>query len=178
MPGSVTSTAPATCTLSGAGGRHGSRVAVTGTATASACPQGRPELGGRPRPPRDQPRDARQRHGPPETYPGVVPHPDFWTTLDHIDAARHGAQHNAFVDCIFVPGVVHQDTIRRLAAAIPDPLNVVAGLANTIDAPTLSGHRRRTRSAASLACRSAHELHDLVRQVEATSIRREGGATV
>jgi 2-methylisocitrate lyase-like PEP mutase family enzyme len=40
-------------------------------------------------------------------------------------------------DCIFVPGVVEPDTIRRLAAAIPGPLNVVAGLANTIDAPAL-----------------------------------------
>ena len=40
-------------------------------------------------------------------------------------------------DCVFVPGVVEEDTIRRLAAAIPGPLNVVAGLANTIDAPTL-----------------------------------------
>jgi 2-methylisocitrate lyase-like PEP mutase family enzyme len=43
----------------------------------------------------------------------------------------------AGADCIFVPGVVEQDTIRRLAAAIPGPLNVVAGLANLIDAPTL-----------------------------------------
>jgi 2-methylisocitrate lyase-like PEP mutase family enzyme len=44
---------------------------------------------------------------------------------------------DAGADCIFVPGVVEQDTIRRLVAAIPGPLNVVAGLANTIDAPTL-----------------------------------------
>jgi len=44
---------------------------------------------------------------------------------------------NAGADCIFVPGVVEADTIRRLAAAIPGPLNVVAGLANTMDAPTL-----------------------------------------
>jgi len=43
----------------------------------------------------------------------------------------------AGADCIFVPGVVEEDTIRRLAAAIPGPLNVVAGLASTIDAPTL-----------------------------------------
>jgi 2-methylisocitrate lyase-like PEP mutase family enzyme len=43
----------------------------------------------------------------------------------------------AGADCVFVPGVVEADTIRRLAAAIPGPLNVVAGLANTIDAPTL-----------------------------------------
>lgn len=43
----------------------------------------------------------------------------------------------AGADCIFVPGVVDLDTIRRLAVAIPGPFNVVAGLANTIDAPTL-----------------------------------------
>ncbi|HEX2805543.1 MAG TPA: isocitrate lyase/phosphoenolpyruvate mutase family protein [Kineosporiaceae bacterium] len=43
----------------------------------------------------------------------------------------------AGADCVFVPGVVDEDTIRRLAAAIPGPLNVVAGLANIIDAPTL-----------------------------------------
>jgi 2-methylisocitrate lyase-like PEP mutase family enzyme len=43
----------------------------------------------------------------------------------------------AGADCIFVPGVVEEHTIRRLAAAIPGPLNVVAGLANVIDARTL-----------------------------------------
>jgi 2-methylisocitrate lyase-like PEP mutase family enzyme len=43
----------------------------------------------------------------------------------------------AGADCVFVPGVVEEDTIRRLAAAIPGPLNVVAGLANLVDAPTL-----------------------------------------
>ena len=43
----------------------------------------------------------------------------------------------AGADCVFVPGVVEEDTIRRLAAAIPGPLNVVAGLSNVIDAPTL-----------------------------------------
>lgn len=43
----------------------------------------------------------------------------------------------AGADCIFVPGVVEGDTIRRLATAIPGPLNVVAGLTNTIDARTL-----------------------------------------
>jgi 2-methylisocitrate lyase-like PEP mutase family enzyme len=36
-----------------------------------------------------------------------------------------------------VLGVVEEDTIRRLAHAIPGPLNVVAGLASTTDAPTL-----------------------------------------
>ena len=44
---------------------------------------------------------------------------------------------DAGADCVFVPGVVDEDTIRRLAEAVPAPLNVVAGLANTIDAPTL-----------------------------------------
>ncbi len=44
---------------------------------------------------------------------------------------------DAGADCVFVPGVVEEDTIRRLAVAIPGPLNVVAGLANTIDATTL-----------------------------------------
>jgi 2-methylisocitrate lyase-like PEP mutase family enzyme len=43
----------------------------------------------------------------------------------------------AGADCVFVPGVVEADTIRRLAAAIPGPMNVVAGLANAIDAPML-----------------------------------------
>jgi 2-methylisocitrate lyase-like PEP mutase family enzyme len=43
----------------------------------------------------------------------------------------------AGADCIFVPGVVEEDAIRRLADAVPGPLNIVAGLANTIDAPTL-----------------------------------------
>jgi 2-methylisocitrate lyase-like PEP mutase family enzyme len=43
----------------------------------------------------------------------------------------------AGADCVFVPGVVDEDTIGRLATAIPGPLNVVAGLANVIDAPTL-----------------------------------------
>jgi 2-methylisocitrate lyase-like PEP mutase family enzyme len=44
---------------------------------------------------------------------------------------------DAGADCIFVPGVVEEDTIRRLAAEIPGPMNIVAGLANTIDVPTL-----------------------------------------
>ena len=43
----------------------------------------------------------------------------------------------AGADCVFVPRAVQEDTIRRLAEAIPGPLNVVAGLANLIDAPTL-----------------------------------------
>lgn len=44
---------------------------------------------------------------------------------------------DAGADCVFVPAVPDAETIRRLAAAIPGPLNIVAGLANTIDAPTL-----------------------------------------
>lgn len=44
---------------------------------------------------------------------------------------------DAGADCIFVPGVVEAEAIRRLAAAIPGPLNIVAGLANMLDAPTL-----------------------------------------
>jgi 2-methylisocitrate lyase-like PEP mutase family enzyme len=43
----------------------------------------------------------------------------------------------AGADCVFVPGLVEDETIRRLAAVIPGPLNVVAGLASTTDAPTL-----------------------------------------
>jgi 2-methylisocitrate lyase-like PEP mutase family enzyme len=45
---------------------------------------------------------------------------------------------DAGADCIFVPGVNDEDTVRRLATEIPAPLNIVAGLsANIIDAPTL-----------------------------------------
>lgn len=44
----------------------------------------------------------------------------------------------AGADCIFVPGVGDEDTIRRLAAELPVPLNVVAGLhPNIVDAPAL-----------------------------------------
>ena len=35
---------------------------------------------------------------------------------------------DAGADCVFVPGVDDEDTIRRLVEAIPAPLNVVAGL--------------------------------------------------
>jgi len=74
----------------------------------------------------------------------------------------------AGADCVFVPGVVEEDTIRRLAAAIPGPLNVVAGLANTIDAPTLFslGVKRVSlggsvaRAALSLVERAGRELLD------------------
>ena len=74
----------------------------------------------------------------------------------------------AGADCIFVPGVVQEDTIRRLAAAIPGPLNVVAGLANLIDAPTLFslGVKRVSlggslaRAALSMVERAGRELLD------------------
>ena len=48
---------------------------------------------------------------------------------------------NAFLeagaDCVFVPGVVEEEDVRRLVAAVPAPLNIVAGLASLTDAPTL-----------------------------------------
>ncbi len=44
----------------------------------------------------------------------------------------------AGADCVFVPGVNDEETIRRLAAEIPAPLNIVAGLAaHVIPAPVL-----------------------------------------
>lgn len=46
---------------------------------------------------------------------------------------------SAGADCVFVPGVVEEDEIRRLAQAIPGPLNIVAGLASSTDARTLFG---------------------------------------
>lgn len=52
-----------------------------------------------------------------------------------IDRARRYL--DAGADCVFVPGVKDAETIERLAEAIPGPLNIVAGLASTIDAPTL-----------------------------------------
>lgn len=45
----------------------------------------------------------------------------------------------AGADCVFVPGVADEEEIRRLAAAVPAPLNIVAGLASTTDARTLFG---------------------------------------
>ena len=74
----------------------------------------------------------------------------------------------AGADCIFVPGVVDEGTIRRLAAAIPGPLNVVAGLANAIDAPTLfslgvtrvSLGGSLARAALSMVERAGRELMD------------------
>ena len=67
-----------------------------------------------------------------DTYFAGTPGDVFAETVER--ATRYV---DAGADCVFVPGVVEADTIRRLAAAIPGPLNVVAGLANTIDAPTL-----------------------------------------
>jgi 2-methylisocitrate lyase-like PEP mutase family enzyme len=74
----------------------------------------------------------------------------------------------AGADCVFVPGVVEDDTIRRLAAAIPGPLNVVAGLASSTDAPTLFslGVQRVSlggsvaRAALSMVERAGRELLD------------------
>jgi 2-methylisocitrate lyase-like PEP mutase family enzyme len=43
----------------------------------------------------------------------------------------------AGADCVFVPGVVEEDDIRRLVEAVPSPLNIVAGLASSTDARTL-----------------------------------------
>ncbi|MDN5765156.1 MAG: isocitrate lyase/phosphoenolpyruvate mutase family protein [Humibacillus sp.] len=67
-----------------------------------------------------------------DTYFGGTSHDPFSETIER--AFRYL---DAGADCVFVPGVVEEGTIRRLAVAIPGPLNVVAGLANVIDAPTL-----------------------------------------
>ena len=67
-----------------------------------------------------------------DTYFAGVPGDVFAETVE-----RAHRYLDAGADCVFVPGVVEEETIRRLADAIPGPLNVVAGLANTIDAPTL-----------------------------------------
>ena len=73
----------------------------------------------------------------------------------------------AGADCNFVPGVDDADTIQRLAAEIPAPLNVVAGLTATLlDAPTLFslGVKRVSlggslaRAALSLVERAGREL--------------------
>jgi 2-methylisocitrate lyase-like PEP mutase family enzyme len=72
----------------------------------------------------------------------------------------------AGADCVFVPGVVEEDDVRRLAEAIPAPLNIVAGLASLTDAPTLFslGVRRvslggsLTRAAYSFLERAGQEL--------------------
>ena len=98
-----------------------------------------------------------------DTYFGGTTEDVFAATVER--AVRYV---EAGADCVFVPGVVEEDTIRRLATAIPGPLNVVAGLANTIDAPTLFrlGVKRVSlggslaRAALSLLERAGRELLD------------------
>lgn len=73
---------------------------------------------------------------------------------------------DAGADCVFVPGVADEETIRRLVAAVPAPLNVVAGLASSTPAPTLFslGVKRVSlggsiaRAALSLVERAGQEL--------------------
>jgi 2-methylisocitrate lyase-like PEP mutase family enzyme len=72
----------------------------------------------------------------------------------------------AGADCVFVPGVVEEDTIRRLAHSIPGPLNVVAGLASTTDAPTLfSLGVKRVSLGGSLARASMSMLEHAAREL-------------
>jgi 2-methylisocitrate lyase-like PEP mutase family enzyme len=69
---------------------------------------------------------------------------------------------------VFVPGVVDEADVRRLADAVPAPLNIVAGLASRTDAPTLFslGVKRVSvggsvaRAALSLVERAGQELLD------------------
>ncbi len=97
-----------------------------------------------------------------DTYMGVGAAGGFAETVER--ATRYV---EAGADCIFVPGVDDADTIRRLAAEIPAPLNVVAGLTGTLlDAPTLIslGVKRVSlggslaRAALSLVERAGREL--------------------
>ena len=98
-----------------------------------------------------------------DTYFARTPGDVFGETV-----ARAVRYVEAGADCVFVPGVVEEETIRRLAAAIPCPLNIVAGLANTIDANTLFslGVKRVSlggslaRAALSTLERAGHELLD------------------
>jgi 2-methylisocitrate lyase-like PEP mutase family enzyme len=98
-----------------------------------------------------------------DTYFAGTPGDVFAETIER--ATRYL---DAGADCVFVPGVADEDTIRRLAAAIPGPLNIVAGLANTIDARTLFslGVKRVSlggsiaRAALSLVERAGRELLD------------------
>jgi 2-methylisocitrate lyase-like PEP mutase family enzyme len=70
-----------------------------------------------------------------DTYLVGVAGDPFAETVER--AARYV---EAGADCVFVPGVDDRETIRRLADAVPAPLNVVAGLTGTVlDAPTLFG---------------------------------------
>lgn len=98
-----------------------------------------------------------------DTYFGGVAGDPFAETVER--AQRYLA---AGADCIFVPGVVEEETIRRLAAAISGPLNIVAGLASTTDAPTLfslgvtrvSVGGSLARASFSALEHAARELHD------------------
>ena len=98
-----------------------------------------------------------------DTYFAGTSEDVFAETIDR--AARYL---DAGADCVFVPAVVEPDTIRRLAVEIPGPLNVVAGLANAIDAPTLFslGVKRVSlggslaRAVLSTLERAGRELHD------------------
>ena len=98
-----------------------------------------------------------------DTYFGGVAGDRFAATVER--AHRYV---EAGADCVFVPGVAEEDTIRRLAAAVPGPLNVVAGLASTTDAPTLfswgvtrvSLGGSLARAALSLLERAGRELLD------------------
>jgi len=67
-----------------------------------------------------------------DTYLGGATGGVFAETVERaVQYAEAGA------DCVFVPGVNDEETIRRLAAAVPVPLNLVAGLSNVIPASTL-----------------------------------------
>ncbi len=98
---------------------------------------------------------------------------DTWfggTTGDVFDETVERATRyaEAGADCVFVPGVSDENDVRRLAAAVPAPLNIVAGLASTTDAPTLFslGVKRvslggsLTRAALSFLERAGRELLD------------------
>jgi 2-methylisocitrate lyase-like PEP mutase family enzyme len=67
-----------------------------------------------------------------DTYFGAATGEVFDETVER--ATRYV---EAGADCVFVPAVDDEETIRRLAEAIPAPLNLVAGLSNVIPAPTL-----------------------------------------
>jgi len=93
--------------------------------------------------------------------PGAAPEEVFAETVRRAELfVAAGA------DCVFVPGVVEHDTIRRLAAAVSAPLNVVAGLASTTDAPTLfSLGVRRVSLGGSLARVALNALDTAAREL-------------
>jgi 2-methylisocitrate lyase-like PEP mutase family enzyme len=73
----------------------------------------------------------------------------FWHAVgstaerERLATERGIAYRNAGADCVFVPGVADRDTIRRLAAGIPAPLNVLGGIgAPSIAALTTLGVAR------------------------------------